>query len=132
MAILVALAFGCGASIPGEKQSPTTVDISEMGPGSMKLEVINYRWSYLPGQKHVSISGTVVNNTGAPVNGAMISATLYDQNGTPVAYGDSYVRPTYLKEGASGSFDFMTSIIKPRGITATRLITVARPQAGFL
>jgi hypothetical protein len=118
-------------SVPGGKRPPTNIDVAELGPGSLQLEVVNYSWGYLNGNTHVNIAGNVVNNTGAPIQGAIIMAILYDQTGSPVAYGESYVRPTYLPSGANGNFEFVALIKRPSGITATRLVTVARPLTGF-
>jgi hypothetical protein len=130
---LIVLAVGCGAviNVPGEKQPPTTVNVAEMGPGSMRIEVTDYSWSYLNGNTHVNIIGTVVNNTGSPVQGVTLIATLYDHSGKPVAYGETYIRPSYLNTGATGTFDFVALVTKSSGIKATRLITIARPMSGF-
>jgi hypothetical protein len=131
--VIPLLAAGCQGimSVPGGRQPPTTMDIAELGSGSLKVEVIGYSWSYLNGGSHVSISGTVANNTGGPIQGVTLLATLYDQNGSPLAYGETYVNPTFLKEGGTGAFEFVALIKRSSGVKATRLITVARPLSGY-
>jgi hypothetical protein len=118
-------------SVPGDQQLATNVDISETAPGSLPLNVLDYRWQYINGNTHVKISGTVINSSMSPIQGAVLQATLYDQTGTPVAYGETYVAPTYLASGARGTFDFAAIVKKSKGITATRLVTFARPISGF-
>jgi hypothetical protein len=105
--------------------------MSEMGPGSIQVEITDYGWRYQGDNKFVTVFGNVVNNSGAPIHGATISAILYDQTGSPFAYGDGYLRPTYLKEGGKATFDFLSLTNKSKGVTATRLVYVIRPQGGF-
>ncbi|MDR1297145.1 MAG: FxLYD domain-containing protein [Deltaproteobacteria bacterium] len=136
LAVLAALALtlaGCPQmiSVPGARQAPTNVDIPETGPGSLPVDVMEYSWEYLNGNTHVKISGTVANSSPGPIQGVNLYATLYDQGGTAIAYGETYVAPTYLAPGARGTFEFVALIKKPSGVTATRLVTVARPLSGF-
>lgn len=118
-------------SVPGSKMPPTEYDISETGPNSLPVEVLSYHWEYTNGNTHVRISGTVINNSDQNIHGVSLLATLYDQNGSPTAFGETYVTPTFLKPGAIGSFDFVATIKRASGLKATRLVTVAKPLAGF-
>ncbi|MDR2301086.1 MAG: FxLYD domain-containing protein [Deltaproteobacteria bacterium] len=127
------LLLSCSAlmTMPGEKQAPTSVDVADMTPGSLKLTVTDYTWNILGGGSHVSVQGNLVNESGGPIHGAMISAIIYDQNGNSFGFGDSYIRPTYLKEGAKASFEFVSLTNKAKGVTATRLVYSVRPQSGY-
>jgi hypothetical protein len=131
--LLLITCVGCAAVIPvpGEKRGPITTDVAELGPGSLNIVVTNYKWAYLTGNTHVNISGDVYNDTGFPIQGVILMAILYDQTGSPVAYGETYVRPTYLNVGGVGSFEFTALIKRESGIKATRLVTVARPISGL-
>ncbi|MDR0621709.1 MAG: FxLYD domain-containing protein [Deltaproteobacteria bacterium] len=133
LAVLMAAALGGCVSMgmPDEKQEPITADVAEMSANSMNVAVTNYSWYYINANNHVNIMGTVVNQSGAPINGAAIVVMLYDQNGKPFAQGDSYVRPTYIKDGGTGTFEFMAMAKKPKGVTATRLVYSVRPQAAY-
>jgi hypothetical protein len=129
--LILVLATACPAllSVPGENQEATDHDVFESGPGSLPVDVTSYNWSYLHGNTHVRIAGTVVNNSGMPMQQITLYCTLYDQNGTPIAYGESFVVPTYLPVGGSGSFEVTALIRKEHGVKATRLVTVARVLA---
>jgi hypothetical protein len=118
-------------TVPGSRMPPTEYDISETGPGSLPVDVLNYDWSYTNGNTHVRISGTVINNSDRSIHGVLLHATLYDQNGAPTAFGETYVTPTYLEPGQLGAFEFMATVKRSSGMKATRLVTVASPLAGF-
>jgi hypothetical protein len=122
---------GCpqALTVPGEKKPPTDTDIAETGPGSLKIDVLDYSWSYLFGNTHIQVSGTVINNTGHPVQSATLTGTLYDQKGTPIAYGDCYIQPTYLPAGGKASFDFTGLTKRESGLTHTRLVVVTHSNA---
>jgi hypothetical protein len=130
LAAAALLVAGC-VTVPGERQAPTSVDVAETGPGSLKVDVTDYSWSYLTGNTHIRVSGNVVNNSGVPIQGVSLYATLHDQNGAPIAFGESYVAPTYLNPGATGTFEFTALAKRERGLKATRLVTIARPLAGY-
>lgn len=129
LAVFLLLA-ACTVTVPGSKQDPTDKDVSETGSGSLDIEVTDYSWRYLHGGSHISVSGTVVNNSSGPLHGVILACTLHDENGNPIAYGESYVAPTYLKPGGTGTFDFVAMSKRLSGIKATRLIIVARPTGG--
>ena len=126
--LLMLAAAGCpfGVTVPGERQAPITEDVFETGPGSILVECTGYDWEYVSSGTHVIIRGTVVNNTGKPVQGVTLQALLHDQDGRPMAFGETYVAPTYLPAGGTGSFEFVALAKRSRGVTATRLVTVAR------
>jgi hypothetical protein len=129
----LALSAGCGQSLsaPGGAKGPTDTDIAETGPGSLPVDVLDYTWSYISNNTGVRISGTVINSSGKPIQGVNLLCVLYDQKGNPIASGDTFVAPTYLKPGARGTFDLLANIKKTSGLTATRLVTVARPLSGY-
>ncbi|MDR2405456.1 MAG: DUF3426 domain-containing protein [Deltaproteobacteria bacterium] len=129
LALSVTLA-ACGAfTPPGGQVPPTDTDISEMSPHSLKVPVMDYGWTYLPGNNHISIQGTVVNGEERPLQGVILSLTLYDQNGSPIAYGETYVSPSYLTPGAKGTFSVMSLVSRQKGVTHTRLITNAQTRS---
>jgi hypothetical protein len=101
-----------------------------MAPQSLKIPVTDFRWSYLPGNNHVQIQGTVINGEGRPVQGVIIALVLYDQNGVPVAVGDTYVSPTYLVAGGEGSFSVM-ALTSSKRMTHARLISNAQTRASY-
>ncbi|MDR2353132.1 MAG: hypothetical protein LBF22_08225 [Deltaproteobacteria bacterium] len=118
---------GCPSvlTVPGEDAPPTEFDIAELAPGSLDIPVTDYTWTYLNGNAHVRVIGTVFNNTGAPVQGVRIQGVLHDQKGVPIAYGESFVVPSYLAVNAKGTFEFVALVKKESGVTATRLVTLA-------
>ncbi|MDR1395156.1 MAG: FxLYD domain-containing protein [Deltaproteobacteria bacterium] len=114
--------------VPGDKMPPITADVSQLGPGSLKLEVGVFQWSYTNGSTHIRVSGTVINNTGQTLQSCQLQGTLYDQDGTPIMYGSSYVYPAYLAPGSQGSFEFVGLTRREKGLKYTRLVTVASAQ----
>jgi hypothetical protein len=102
-----------------------------MAPGSLKVAVLDYTWNYLPGNNHVQIQGTVVNGEDGPLQGVILGLVLHDQNGTPVAYGETYVNPTYLVPSAKGTFSVMALINRQKGVTHTRLVTNAQVRSYY-
>jgi hypothetical protein len=131
--LILLLATACPAllSVPGEKQESIDHDVFETGPGSLPVDVTSYNWSFLSGNTHIRIAGSVVNNSGAPIQQVTLLCTLYDQNGNPLAYGETFVVPTYLPVGGTGTFEVIALTRKERGVKATRLITVARVLSGY-
>ncbi|MDR1486395.1 MAG: FxLYD domain-containing protein [Deltaproteobacteria bacterium] len=131
--ILLLLTAACPAllTVPGDDQEPTDHDVFESGPGSLPIDVIDYSWSFTNSNTHIRIAGTVVNNSPVPMQQITLLCTLYDQNGNPIAYGETYVVPTYLPVGGKGTFEFVALTKKERGIKATRLITVARTLSSY-
>ncbi|MDR1080713.1 MAG: FxLYD domain-containing protein [Deltaproteobacteria bacterium] len=119
---------GCAMmlSVPGEKMAPTQIDISELGPGSLNTPVLDYKWVYNSSNTHVRITGTIMNDTDAPIQGVVVSAVLYDQDGSPIAYGQSYLSTSYLQPGGKGDFEFMALVKREKGVTATRLVVTTR------
>ncbi|MDR1608517.1 MAG: FxLYD domain-containing protein [Deltaproteobacteria bacterium] len=111
--------------VPGEKAAPVQEDVAELGPGSLKLEVVSYQWSYINGRTHLKVEGVVVNNTGKRLHSASIQGVLHDQNGKPIAFGSSYIYPAYLAPGAQGSFEFSGLAKRQRGLENTRLVITA-------
>jgi hypothetical protein len=114
--------------VPGEQMPPTDRDIAHVGPGSLKIDVANYQWSYINGNTHIRVTGNVINNTGQNVQSVTLSGILYDQDGTPIAYGTSYIYPTFMRPGGQGSFEFVGLTRRERGLKFTRLVTVCSAQ----
>ncbi|MDR1038392.1 MAG: FxLYD domain-containing protein [Deltaproteobacteria bacterium] len=119
---------GCASllDVPGEKMAPTQIDIAELGTGSLNTPVIDYKWVYNSSNTHIRISGTIMNDTEAPLQGITVQGTLYDQDGNPLAYGTSYLNTSYLQPGGRGDFEFMALAKRERGVTTTRLVVVTR------
>lgn len=116
---------------PGNLAPPTDMDITEMSPQSLKIPVIDYSWTYLAGNNHIQIQGTVLNGEERPVQGVIIAIHLYDQDGRPIAYGDTYVSPSYLVPGAKGTFSLMAMVSRQKGVTHTRLISNAQVSSNY-
>lgn len=126
--VIIFMALGCSSllSVPGDKYPPTDMDISELAPGSLYLPVIDYQFAYLGSNTHVRVTGTVYNGTGAPVQGARLMGTVYDQDGNPIAFGDSFIAPSYLAPEAKGTFEFVGLVKREKGVTHTRLVVSIR------
>jgi hypothetical protein len=125
---LFLLACSSAIYVPGEKLAPTDKDIAELGPGSLKVEVVAYQWSLLSGGVHIRVQGAVVNNTGKSLQSVTIMGVLHDQEGDPIAFGSSYVYPAYLAPGAQGTFEFVGLTRREKGLKHTRLVTTASAQ----
>ncbi|MDR1085426.1 MAG: FxLYD domain-containing protein [Deltaproteobacteria bacterium] len=125
---LIFIACSQAIYVPGETLPPTDRDVAQLGPGSLKLEVPAYQWSYFNGTSHMRVSGVVVNNTGLALQSVQILGTLHDQDGSPIAYGTCYVYPTYMPPGGQGSFEFVGLTRREKGLTHTRLVIVAQAQ----
>ncbi|MDR2140873.1 MAG: FxLYD domain-containing protein [Deltaproteobacteria bacterium] len=114
--------------VPGETLAPTEEDIAELAPGSLRVEVVAYQWALINGGTHIKVLGTVVNNTGQRLHSVTLMGTLHDQNGKPIAFGSSYIYPSYLAPGAKGTFEFVGLTKKEKGIKHTRLVTNSSAQ----
>ncbi|MDR1166044.1 MAG: FxLYD domain-containing protein [Deltaproteobacteria bacterium] len=135
--LFLALAFpllflaGCPrvASVPGDQAPETNIDLAELLPGSLNVPVVEYSWSYLASKSHARVRGTVINDTGGPLQSVRLVATLHDQKGTPIAYGESFIAPTYLPPGGKGTFEFMALIKRDSGVTSTRLTVSSQTRS---
>jgi hypothetical protein len=103
--------------------------VAETAPGSLNILVLDYSWGFLNDGDHARVVATVINATGAPVQGVVVRGVLHDQNGTPFAWGTSYVTPTYLPAGGRGTIELTGLSKKSRGVTSTRLIISADQPA---
>jgi hypothetical protein len=109
---------------------PTETDIAELSPDSLKAPVVDFKWTYLNGDSHIRVSGTVVNISGEAIHGARLRGILYDQKGEPIANGDSFVNPSYLPVNGKGSFEFVAMVKKKQSeVTHTRLVATIRVPA---
>ncbi|MDR1546418.1 MAG: hypothetical protein LBU12_06865 [Deltaproteobacteria bacterium] len=118
-------------SVPGDQQTPTDVDVAETGPGSLAVDVTDYAWAFLNDGAHIRITADVVNNTGGPIQSVIMRGVIHDQKGTPFAWGESYVSPTYLPPGGKGTIEIVAMSKKGRGVTSTRLITTAQRSSVY-
>ncbi|MDR2423080.1 MAG: FxLYD domain-containing protein [Deltaproteobacteria bacterium] len=130
LAFALTLAFGffflaCSSAIyvPGEQQAATKEDVANLGPGSLKVEVEAYQWTLVNGGTHIRVVGEVINNTGKSLQSVTLTGVLHDQDGKPIAFGNSYVYPAYLPSGGRGTFEFVGLNKRPRGLINTRLVT---------
>jgi hypothetical protein len=129
---LLLLGAACSnLSVPGSKAPPTDADVTELAPGSLRIPVLEYSWHYLPGNDHIQLQGTVVNGEERPVQSVIIAVVLHDQDGAPIAYGETYVAPSYLVPGAKGTFSILALIKRKKGVTYTRLISNAQSQTRY-
>ncbi|MDR1657923.1 MAG: FxLYD domain-containing protein [Deltaproteobacteria bacterium] len=121
----------CSISVPGPKMPPTDVNVSETGPGSLLIEVVDYQAVPFASETYVQLTGIVVNNTGAGIQGVILTMTLHDSQGQPVAIAETYVAPTYLPANGQGRFEVVAMLKKTRNMAATRLVTVARRMSSY-
>jgi hypothetical protein len=123
---------GCpySVSVPGDKLAPTESDVSELGPGSLPVEVTSYAWEVWSGS-HIRVYGEVVNNGPRPLQGVTLTGVLHDQSGAPVSFGECYVAPSYLPVGGTGKFEFVGLAKRVSGIGATRLVTTSKTLSAF-
>jgi hypothetical protein len=127
---LLALLSGCLAGTEAV-EAPTGADVAETAPGSLQVDVAYYRWALSSSKTQIKIYGEVVNNSGAPIHGVILSATLFNSEGKALASGESYVAPTYLPAGGKGTFEFIALTKRPSNIGATKLVTSARPLSAY-
>jgi hypothetical protein len=118
-------------TVPGEQAPPTEIDISELGPGSLQTPVVDFTWAYTPGNSHIQVAGTIINESGRPLQGILLTGVLYDQTGNPIAYGTSFVTPTYLPPGEKGTFSLTALVKREKGVTHTRLIVSTRTTSPY-
>ncbi|MDR3204968.1 MAG: hypothetical protein LBV23_09550 [Deltaproteobacteria bacterium] len=128
--MVVGFICSCSISVPGEKLAPVTSDAIQMVPGSLKVTVVEYHRNLIS-QDHIRVVGTVVNLTGQSVQGAYLSCTLHDQNGSPTAFGESHVSPTYLAANATGTFEFVGMLKNKKKLSATWLVCQSRLSSAY-
>ncbi|MDR2455358.1 MAG: hypothetical protein LBE49_02020 [Deltaproteobacteria bacterium] len=126
-------ASGCpyAVSVPGDKLAPTEETVAEIVPGSLKVEVTTYGIELRNSKSHIRIFGEVVNNTGAPIQGVTLNGTLHDSRGQPVAFGSSFVAPSYLPAGGKGTFEFVGLLKRSSHLEATRLVTLSKQLSAY-
>lgn len=105
-------------------KAPIDKDVSERAPKSIKIDVQDFSWSYAGGDR-IRVTATVKNNTGRSQSGLTIFAMLFDENGTGVALGESFISPPYLSAGTSGTIEFTARTSRPAGLKHIRLLTNA-------
>ena len=105
-------------------KAPIDRNVSERAPKSLKIEVQEFTWSYVGGDR-IQAKATVKNNTGRPQTSLTIFAMLFDENGQGVAMGESFISPPYLAAGAVGSIEINARTSRPSGIKHIRLLTNA-------
>ena len=127
------LAAGCpfGVSVPGEKMEPTEANVAELAPGSLQVEVTSFNWEVYSSGTHIRVYGEAVNNSGRPLQGVTLAAVLYDKTGRPIAFGDSYVAPSYLPAGGTGTFEFVALTKRSKNIGPARLVTNSRTLSAY-
>jgi hypothetical protein len=134
LTVLVTLIFLSSCSKPkyGLKP-PTDVDVFELAPVSLKVEVQNFKWGYNESGDGLTITGKVKNNTGRTQRPIFLYAMLFDETGLAVAMGESRVDPTELAAGGEGDFTLKAKTSRPKNsrqgaIRHLRLLTNARNE----
>ncbi|MDR2945688.1 MAG: FxLYD domain-containing protein [Candidatus Adiutrix sp.] len=127
LAVMLVMMAGCLGGLPTTAPVKPVIDsdVALRVPETLALDVVNFTWAYLNGGGHMRFTGTVRNNTGAPVQAVTFSAVAYDEAGRPVGQGDSFLAPTYLPEGAEGSFEITVMPARTSGVQHIRLETRA-------
>lgn len=105
-------------------KAPTNVDVFERAPKSMRVDVTDFSWAYLPDGR-LEITGTAKNNTREEQLNVTLFAILFDEAGAPVALGESAVNPALMPPGSKGSFRIVAQTSRPVGIKHLRLLTKA-------
>lgn len=125
LAALTAAAFLLNACAANHVyKAPTSVDVFERAPDSLKVDVTGFNWTYLPDGR-LEITGTAKNNTRQEQLYVTLFAMLFDEAGDPVALGESAVTPAILPKGGQGSFRIVAQTSRPVGIKHLRLLTKA-------
>lgn len=100
-------------------------NVAERSPDSLAIDVVDFDWAYFNDGHHLRVVGSVRNNTGAPIQAVTLRCVLYDEMGRPIGHGESYLAPTYLPEGAEGSFEITIMPSRTKSIRHIRLVTTA-------
>lgn len=124
--LLLAAAPACLGMATAKPVKPAIEEnVAERAPDSLAIDVVDFDWTYFNDGYHLKLSGTVRNNTGAPIQAVTLGCTLYDEVGRPVGRGESYLSPTYLPDGSEGSFEITIMPSRTKGIQHIRLVTRA-------
>jgi len=124
--LLVLAAPAClGMSTAKPVKPPIEENVAEREPDTLAVEVVDFSWNYINDGYHLRLSGTVRNNSGAPVQAVTLKCMLYDEVGRPLGYSESYLAPTYLPDGAEGTFEVTVMPSRTRGVEHVRLVTRA-------
>ena len=133
LAAATLLAGACAQSPTYGLKQPTKVDVAELAPVSLRIEVQNFRWSYSAAGDRLSVSGRVKNKTGRVQRPVFLYAMLFDETGLAVGMGEARVRPEPLPAGAEGDFNLTVKTSRPRSgrqgpVKHLRLLTNARNE----
>ena len=94
--------------------------------GTLAFDVVDFNWVYKNDGSHMVVSGEVINNSDKPQQALTIFVEVYDEGGSYVGSGRSYLTPTYLPVGSKGSFEFTLLPIRTEGIKFLKIITNTR------
>lgn len=120
------LAAGCFNVATSKPVKPSLEENTiEREPESMAVDVVDFGWNYFNDGYHLRVQGVARNNTGEPIQAVTIICLLYDEAGRPVGRGEAFLAPTYLADGAEGTFEIVTMPSRTKGIQYIRLVTRA-------
>ena len=114
--------------LPSSKpiKPPIDKNVSERVPETLAIDVEDFDWAYFSDGIYIRLNGQVKNNSGAPVQAVTLMGVLFDEDGRPMGQSQSYITPSYLVDGATGTFEFIFSPARPKNIKHLRLVTRAK------
>lgn len=114
--------------VPSSKpiMPPTDQNVSERAPDTLAIDVQDFDWIYFNDGLYIRLNGKVQNNSGAPIQAVTLIGAIFDEDGRPMGSAQSYIAPSYLVDGGSGTFEFVFSPARPRDIKHLRLVTRAK------
>lgn len=128
--LLVFATFSVGCSLASPEATLDkpflTANEHKRVEGSLELEVVDFDWTYINDGAHLVVRGEVVNNSGKPQQALTLYASVYDEGGSPVGAGQSYLVPTYIPVGAQASFELTFMPRRTEGIKFLKIITNTR------
>jgi len=108
---------------PSELQANT----SEISPNGLNFEVVDLNWEYYNDKAMVKVFGTVRNNSGQAHQAVTLVGMAFDEKGSAILSGRSYLDPTYLTDGAEAKFEFRGLVGSGmKNIKYIRLVTQAK------
>lgn len=127
LVLVLALGAGCIKHAPRYDTPPElTEDTFEMAPNSLPVEVTSANWQYLNGGAHLRVRGKARNVGQDPLQAVTLHVVIFDEKGSSLGGGTSFLNPTYLPPDKESEFEITVMLARDRNnIKYLRLVTNA-------
>ena len=127
LALILFSASACIKHPPRNAGEPELeANISESNPKGLNFEVEDLNWTYYNDKAMIRVTGKARNMTGQTQQAVTLHGIVFDEKGSGVLSGRSFLNPTYLPDGEVAEFEFV-GLVQPgmKNIKFIKLVTSA-------